>query len=299
MPELPEVETIRRSLEKRVIGRVIEEIYLLNPTSFHGDPLHARSQKILKVIRKAKVLGIELTQDFTLLIHLKMSGQVIFKKQVGKVSDVSKVSGVSKGESFIGGHPTKDMAGEMPNKSTRVIFRLDDGSQIFFNDQRKFGWVKLIHSEDMKLNKFLNSLGPEPLEEGFTWEILKKNLLKHKKSPVKVNLLDQSVVSGIGNIYACEACFLAGVDPRIKVADLTDAQFKKLYSGIIESLKNGIKYGGSSKTHFVDAEGKKGLFLDYAFVYGRDKKPCKKCGTLIEKIKLGGRGTFFCQVCQR
>jgi len=123
--------------------------------------------------------------------------------------------------------------------------------------------------------------------------------LKHKKTPIKVALLDQTVVAGVGNIYANEACFLAAVNPRVMVSELTDVQFKKLHKGVVESLQNGIKHGGSSKTHFVDPEGKRGSFLDFAFVYGRDKMPCKRCGTGIKKIKLGGRGTFYCPDCQK
>ena len=111
--------------------------------------------------------------------------------------------------------------------------------------------------------------------------------------------MDQSVVAGVGNIYANEACFDAKIDPRTKVKDLNDEQFKKLYKGVIKSLEDGIKYGGASRVHFVDPDGHKGYFLDYAFVYGRDKHPCKKCKTIIKKITLGGRGTFFCPNCQK
>ena len=111
--------------------------------------------------------------------------------------------------------------------------------------------------------------------------------------------MDQSVVSGVGNIYANEACFLAKLDPRTKIKDLKEEQFKRLHKGIIKSLQDGIKYGGSSRAHFVDSEGHKGYFLDYAFVYWRDSKPCKVCKTKIEKIQLGGRGTYFCPNCQK
>lgn len=117
--------------------------------------------------------------------------------------------------------------------------------------------------------------------------------------PVKVAIMDQSVVSGVGNIYANEACFLAGIDPRVKVVTLTDKQFQALHRGVVRGLREGIKYGGATRAHFVDPEGHKGYFLDYAYVYGRDKHPCKKCGTEIKKIQLGGRGTYFCPNCQK
>jgi formamidopyrimidine-DNA glycosylase len=172
-------------------------------------------------------------------------------------------------------------------------------SYLFFNDQRKFGWIKVVDRESLAVDRFLSSLGPEPLEKNFTSETLKQNLLKHKKTPIKVTLLDQSVVAGVGNIYACEACFNAKVDPRIKVGELTGQQFELIYKGVVQALKDGIKYGGSTKTHFVDSDGKKGLFLDHAKVYAGNKKPCIICGTEIKKIKLGGRGTFFCPNCQK
>jgi formamidopyrimidine-DNA glycosylase len=288
MPELPEVEIIRIGLEERIVGKKIIQISLLNPPSFHGDSLHAQGQKVLNVFRKAKVLVINLSRELTLLFHLKMSGQLIYRPKSYQL----------KARSFSGGHPTQDMQREMPNRSTRVIFEFNDGSKLFFNDQRKFGWVKLVNSSQLSVDSFLNKLGPEPLEREFNWEVLKDHLLRHKKTHIKVALLDQTVVAGVGNIYANESCFLAGIDPGIRVSQLNDDQFKKIHKGIVVSLKNGVKHGGSSKTHFVDPEGKKGLFLNFAYVYGRDKKPCKVCGSLIKKIKLGGRGTFYCEGCQ-
>ena len=195
---------------------------------------------------------------------------------------------------------------EMPNKSTRVIFELQNNSSLspinyflYFNDQRKFGWIKIVNNESRTMNHaFFEKLGPEPLEKEFSWQVLKESLLRRRKTPVKVALLDQQVLAGVGNIYACEACFLAKIDPRKKAGQLSDSEFKKLHLGVVESLGSGIKYGGSSKTHFMNPEGKKGLFLDYAYVYGREKLPCKKCKTPIGKIKLGGRGTYFCPSCQ-
>ncbi len=294
MPELPEVETIKLFLAQNIINLKVKSVDVLNPKSFLGDSRFVVGKEIKTVERRAKVLRIGFG-DFELLIHLKMSGQLIYKG--GRVK--------RKGESFIGGHPTQDMRGEMPNKSTRVIFELENLTlhpkrcTLYFNDQRKFGWIKLVGHESGAMGQdFFKKIGPEPLEKEFSWHVLKENLLRRKKTPVKVALLDQQIVAGVGNIYACEACFLAGIDPRVKCGDLGDKQFKDLHKGVVESLQNGIKYGGSSKTHFINPEGKKGTFLDFAFVYGREKLPCKKCGTLIKKIKLGGRGTYFCPQCQ-
>jgi formamidopyrimidine-DNA glycosylase len=289
MPELPEVETIRISLAKKIIGLKISSIEILNPKTFQGNLQKILNQNITNVWRKGKGLGIDFENGYSLLFHLKMSGQIIYRGQ--------NLKGQS--EKFIGGHPTKDMQGDLPNKSTRVIFDLNNDSKVFFNDQRKFGWIKVLDRESLAIDKFLNSLGPEPLEKGYSWQQLKDNLLRHKKTPIKVALLDQSVVSGVGNIYACEACFNAAIDPRTKVDQLSDSQFADLHQSVIQALRDGIKYGGSTKTHFVDSDGKKGLFLDYAKVYNRDKKPCLVCGTEIKKIKLGGRGTFYCSECQK
>lgn len=285
MPELPEVETIKLNLEKKIVGLKIKKIQIISPKSFLGNPKDVEGKKIVNIWRRAKLLGIDLAEGtgYTLLFHLKMSGQLVYDD----------------GKRFIGGHPTEDMVGEMPNVHTRVVFEFSDGSHLYFNDQRRFGWVKIIQKSKIKDQKFLNNLGPEPLEKEFSWQILKTNLLKHKSMPVKVAIMDQSIVSGIGNIYASEACFDAKLDPRIKVKDLNDEQIKKLHQGIIKSLQDGIKYGGSTRAHFVDPDGKKGYFLDYAKVYWKNGRPCPRCGTEIKKIQLGGRGTYFCEHCQK
>lgn len=334
MPELPEVEVIKLGLQKKIIGLKIQKIQVLSPKSFIGNPSLAEGQKVLRIWRKAKILGMDLTpvilserseskdllrmQDssnklrdsslfaqndkgVTLLFHMKMSGQLVFED----------------GKRFIGGHPTEDMLGKMPNSHTRVIFYFEDpdsqlyvlpkakgkeserSSALYFNDQRKFGWVRVVGSGQVTGDSSIKNLGPEPLEKGFTWQTLKENLLRHKSMPIKVAIMDQSVVSGVGNIYANEACFNAKIDPRTKVSEMSDEQFKKLYSGIIKALKDGIKHGGSTRAHFVDPEGHKGYFLDYAFVYWRNSHPCKVCGTEIKKISLGGRGTYFCPKCQK
>jgi formamidopyrimidine-DNA glycosylase len=289
MPELPEVETIRLGLQKKIIGLKIVEIDVLAPKSFIGNPKETYGKNILNIWRKAKILGIELSGNKTILIHLKMSGQLIFIQ--------------NKDDRFIGGHPTPDMVGGLPNRSTRVIFTFSDNSKLYFNDQRRFGWVRVIENQELRImnqgNGLFARLGPEPLSGDFTWELLRTNLLKHKSQPVKVVLLDQTTISGIGNIYASEACFNAGIDPRKRVGNMVDRDFKKLHLGVIRAIKDGIKYGGSTKTHFVDAEGRKGYFLDYAFVYGLDKKACKICKTVIQKIQLRGRGTYFCKTCQK
>lgn len=283
MPELPEVDTIRLGLSKKIIGLKIKTVKLLTPTSFLGDSSKIVNKKIQQVWRRAKVLGINLENGWTVLFHLKMTGQLIL---IGK-------------SKFMGGHPTLDMDSELPNKSTRVVFYLSDKSTLYFNDQRRFGWVKVVETELVSNQSLIKSLGPEPLEKNFTWQVLKQNLIRHKSQPVKVAILDQTVVSGIGNIYASECCFNAKIDPRKKVKDLTDSEFRSLHRGIQKALQDGIKHGGSSMTHFFNEEGKRGYFLDYAFVYWREGEKCRVCGQIIQKTQLAGRGTYFCLKCQK
>ncbi len=285
MPELPEVEIIRLFLAQNIVKLKIESVEILNSKSFIGDKNQITGREITDVGRRGKILQLNLGGQ-SLLIHLKMSGQLVWINNIGNDGK------------FIGGHPTRDMFGDLPNKSTRVIFNLSGGSNLLFNDQRKFGWIRVASKNEVEADKFLNLLGPEPLENSLSVEVFKENLLKRKNTPIKVALLDQQILAGVGNIYASEACFIARIDPRKKVADLSGEQFKKLLEAVKETLNDGIKYGGSSKTHFANPEGKKGLFLDYAYVYGRENLPCKKCGKPIKKIKLGGRGTYFCAGCQ-
>ena len=164
MPELPEVETIRRGLEKKIVGLTIKNLQVLNPKSVQFDPKEVEGSKMLEVWRKAKMLGINLSGGQTLLFHLKMTGQLIF---VGK-----------EGEKVMGGHPTENMLGSMPSRDTRVVFNFTDGSTVYFNDQIKFGWIKLLQTSKIEDQKELKELGPEPLEKGFTWEVLKEVLMK-------------------------------------------------------------------------------------------------------------------------
>lgn len=295
MPELPEVETIKLGLQNKIAGLIIKDLVILNPKTFQGNVQLLQGNKVLKVWRKGKLLGIDLSGGLTLLFHLKMTGQVIWQGKGEKGT----------GKRLIGGHPTEDMMGSLPNRSTRVIFEFNDGSKLFFNDQRKFGWIKIIEKGKVQNEKFFTSLGPEPLDKGFTWQILKSNLLpskkgrvSHKSQPVKVAIMDQSIVAGIGNIYASEALFLAKINPLRKVSTLSDQELKRLYKGIVEALKLGIKHGGSTLAHFVNAEGKRGYFLDYAYVYGKTGDNCNVCGGKINKIQVGGRGTYFCVNCQ-
>lgn len=309
MPELPEVETIRRGLEKKIVGLTIKNLQVFYPKGVQFKPELVEGKKVLSVWRRAKMLGIDLSlrgeettkqsnnRDrraslaMTLLFHLKMTGQLIY------------VASNEKREArLIGGHPTPDMQNQMPIKSTVAVFEFNDGSRLYFNDQRRFGWIKLVRSSELGVGSesILGKLGPEPFDPKFTWEILKDNLLKHKSMPIKVAIMDQSVLAGVGNIYASESLFLAKIDPRRKVNSLSDAEFKKLYQGIADSLKLAIEKGGSTRAHFVNVDGERGYFLDYANVYGKSGYSCKAgCKGKVQKIQQAGRGTYFCPSCQK
>lgn len=300
MPELPEVETIRRGLEKKIVGLNIQNFQVLNPKSVQFKPGLIEGRQVLGVWRRAKMLGIDLGGDThvdklatavaSLVFHLKMTGQLILESRIK-----------NKESRIIGGHPTPDMKKQMPIKSTVAIFTFNDGSKLYFNDQRRFGWIKLVDKGQVTgdSKNILGKLGPEPLEKNFTWEILKENLLQHKSQPIKVALMDQSVVAGIGNIYASEVLFLARIDPRRKVLSLSDQDFKNLLSGIRKSLQLAIEKGGSTRAHFVNIDGERGYFLDYANVYGKEGYQCNGCSGKVEKIRQAGRGTYWCPSCQK
>ena len=284
MPELPEVETIKRGLEKEVIGLKLLSVETDNPKKFIGDKGEIIGAKIKDVMRRAKVLIIDFDNSNSLLIHLKMTGQLIFED--------------SKGGRVKGGHPIPPLNLPVPNKSTHAVFKFDNGV-LYFNDIRKFGWLLVTKTEEIELLSFFVGLGPEPLERGFSIDKLKELLVKKKNLKIKPTLMDQKILSGIGNIYADESLFLAKIHPEERIVDLTDRDYLALYDGIIKSLKTGIKHKGASDSSYVDLGGEKGVFLTYANVYHRTGMECKVCNTLIERIVVGGRGTHFCPRCQR
>jgi formamidopyrimidine-DNA glycosylase len=212
-----------------------------------------------------------------------MTGQLVFRSD-------STVFGA--------GHPSKSLLGELPDKSTRVIFGID-GAKLFFNDQRKFGWVRLVPTIELDNIDFFKKLGPEPLAEDFTAEKFKERLRRRPNSRIKPALMDQTVIAGVGNIYADEALWGAKINPEERVSDVSDAKLNKLYEELIYVLKLSIEKGGSTDKNYVDAKGKKGSYLQFARVFRRENLPCPRCGTSIKKIRVAGRGTHFCSNCQK
>jgi len=239
--------------------------------------------KIKLVRRRAKVLIIELSSEYSLVIHLKMTGQLVLR---GK-------------QSFGAGHPTKSLVGELPDKSTRVILDFTDGSKLFFNDQRKFGWMRLLPSVEVPLIDFMQKVGPEPLEDDFTVDRFIERLARRKNSPIKAVLLDQTVLAGVGNIYADESLWAAKIHPSTPVSKVSKPKLVTLYSALRDILKLSIEKGGSTDRNFVDAKGKEGSYLNFAQVFRKAGQPCPRCGTEIVKIRVAGRGTHICPRCQR
>jgi formamidopyrimidine-DNA glycosylase len=247
------------------------------------------------VRRRAKVLMVDLDSQYTLVIHLKMTGQLVF---VSKNLANGKKPTAKDEVRFGAGHPNDSLVNELPDKSTRVIFELSDDSKLFFNDQRKFGWVKLIPTVEVPNIDFFKKVGPEPLSAEFTWQELRDRLQRRKNTNIKAAILDQTVVAGIGNIYADEALWGAKIHPTTLVKNLSDPQIKLLYQEARAVLQLSIDKGGSSNRNYVNAEGKRGSYMDFARVFRREKLPCPRCGTTIIKTKVAGRGTHTCPTCQ-
>lgn len=288
MPELPEVETIRAGLSRLIIGKQIAAVDFDAPKSFpnasNDVAAFMLNAKIVTIARRAKVLLIELSSKYSLVIHLKMTGQLVFQSP-----DVH----------FGAGHPSDSLVGPLPDKSTRVTIDFADGSQLFFNDQRKFGWMRLLPTMEIPQLDFFKKVGPEPLSDDFSWQTLKSRLTRRKNTNVKAAILDQSVVAGVGNIYADESLWGAKIHPMTMVRNLTDKDFKGLYKSLRAILRLSIEKGGSTDRHYVDAEGKRGSYLSFASVFRREGQPCPRCGTNIVKLRVAGRGTHICPHCQQ
>jgi formamidopyrimidine-DNA glycosylase len=288
MPELPEVETIRAGLAKLLPGKVVKDVWYDWDKSFPNAPSDVArflvGAKIQRIRRRAKVLIIELSGGWALIIHLKMTGQLVF---------------VGKGERFGAGHPSDSLVGELPVKSTRVIIDFTDGSKLFFNDQRKFGWMRLMPAIEIPEIDFFKKVGPEPLDDDFTVTRFIERLLRRKNSNIKAVLLDQSVIAGVGNIYADESLWGAKIHPASLVGKIPKPQLVLLYNSLRQVLALSIAKGGSTDKNYVDAEGQKGSYLSFANVFRKQGQPCPRCGTPIEKIRVAGRGTHICPKEQR
>ncbi len=289
MPELPEVETVRRGLRELLPGRTIAKAEYSHSKSFPNASVDVDQSligaTIMDVRRRAKVLIIELSTNYSLVIHLKMTGQLVFRSH--------KVR-------FGAGHPNDSLIGDLPDRSTRVTLTFTDHSKLFFNDQRKFGWMRLMPSTEVPNIDFMQRVGPEPLEADFTWKAMRDRLLVHRKTSIKAALLDQTVIAGVGNIYADESLWGAKIHPATQVQSLGDRDFMVLHKALVDVLTLSIEKGGSTDRNYVDAEGKRGNYLRFANVFRRDGQACPRHpNIMIVKIKVAGRGTHICPQCQQ
>lgn len=287
MPELPEVEIVKQGLSKILPGRRILRVKFDTQKSFPNASADVErflvGATILDVKRRAKVLIIGLDSGYSLLIHLKMTGQLVYQNQA---------------ERFGAGHPNDSLVGRLPDKTTRVVLYLNDG-RLFFNDQRKFGWMRLIPTAEIPTIDFFQKIGPEPLAADFTAKDFIARLQRRAKSNIKSVLLDQTVVAGIGNIYADEGLWAAKIHPATPVQAISARKLQALYRELRNVLMLSIERGGSTDRNYVNAEGKKGSYLGFASVFRRQGQPCPRCGTTIQKIRVAGRGTHVCPACQR
>lgn len=287
MPELPEVEVVKLFLEDKLLHQTITGLEILTSKSFIGNKKEIINQKIIKFSRLGKQLSIYLGNGKILLVHLKMTGQLI-------IGD------------YVLGHPTKDATKDLPNKSTRLIFyfsplsskRGTKGEILYFNDQRKFGWIKVLTQAELVETQ--SDLGLDIFDRQFSPEYIHQQLQRTTR-PVKLALLDQHLFAGIGNIYANDALFLAKIHPQIISKNITLKQAKKIHKYLINIMQQSVLAGGSTAkdNKYLRPDGTKGLNQFSFRVYQRAGEPCLKCATPIKRLNLGGRGTFFCPKCQK
>lgn len=292
MPELPEVETIRQDLRKKILNKKIVQVLVRHKKSVSGSStkfVHALVGKaVIEIDRRGKLMIFRLQKgEQAMLVHLKMTGQLIYRQ-------------VSRGaiELVAGGH--KLLAADiecLPNDHTRVVFSFADGSELFFNDLRLFGYVKLAAATEVA--EALKQFGPEPLTKDFTWRYFSALFKKRKNTNLKALLLNQELIAGLGNIYADEVCWCAWVKPARRVGAITAAEQKKLFYCIPKILRQAIKHRGTTFRNFLDSSGRPGNYTDFLKVYDRPGEPCPRCGSAIVKTKTAGRGTHLCPRCQR
>lgn len=271
MPELPEVETIKRDLSALIVGKKILEITTDSPKQVKPSLSVVKNSivgaAIRKIERRAKLLQIFLANGQILAIHLKLTGRLLVREKKAPKDDWQ-----------------------------RVVISLSGNKELRFADLRKFGWVKLV-KDKQELKKLLADFGPEPMDDLNLEKF--KAILASSSRPVKIVLMDQKKISGVGNIYANDALFLAKIDPRRPANKLGDKEAKVLYQAVEKVLQAGIKYRGASDQYYLDALGRKGSYQDHFLTYGREGEKCFDCGGKIERVKIGGRGTFYCLKCQK
>lgn len=287
VPELPEVETIRRGLEKYLVGHKIVGVEVKVPKLFEGSPEQIIGGKVQKVRRFGKGLVIDLSNGNSLAIHIKLTGQLIYRDPKTENLPVSK-----------------QKVGTVPSKFTHVTFTLDKNAYLYYNDLRRFGWIKVIETSKVQDLPFFKSMGPEPFgskasgQAKLTLEYFSK-VLMNSNLAVKPLIMDQKRIGGIGNIYANDALYLAKINPRRPAKSLSSKETKALFDAVHKVMDKGMKYGGSSELTYVNVLGQEGEYQRHTLVYGRGGDICERDGEKFKKFYLGGRGTYMCEKCQK
>lgn len=288
MPELPEVETIRQDLRRRILSKKIVQVDVLRKKVVQiGRAENLIGDNFKEIERRGKLIILVLRSGRYMLVHLKMTGQLIYQDESCLVAGGHSMR--------VDGNSEKEFV-KLPNKYTAVIFSFADKSRLFFNDMRQFGYIKIVSKEEKK--KIESKYGIEPLDTKFTQKYFYE-LLKKSGGNIKTFLLKQEKIAGIGNIYADEVCFQACVRPDRKVGDLKRQEIVKIYQSIKSILKLAVKHRGTTFSDYLDSDGKKGNFVKYLKVYGREGEKCYRCGGVMRKIRVAGRGTVFCLWCQK
>jgi formamidopyrimidine-DNA glycosylase len=309
MPELPEVETISRQLRPFLKGKIIVGVDINLAKQIKGSSAASFSRqisqaKIIDVGRRAKMLIFK-TNKAWLVFHLKMTGQLIFAgKGALREGGPAFAKAAERRHPILrgGGHPIKGSLENLPNRYSHIIFKFKDGSRLFFNDQRQFGWVSAVGASMTDVEKLsATPLGPEPLTSSFNFTGFAKCLRDRPNSRIYQALLDQKCVVGVGNIYVNESLHYAGIRPKRRCKNIKTQEYKKLYTGINKILKKSIAVHGTTIGHYMDALGDFGKFSRHLKVYGRERKKClrKDCPGMVQRIKIGGRSAFYCSQCQK
>jgi len=280
MPELPEVETIKLGLQKYLVGKTIEDVKVRLKKVVTGDPKNIIGAKVKDVRRFGKGLVIDLDNGYSIAAHIKLTGQFVYRDSTTSNIKLSPKVGT-----------------QIPNKFTHVIIKLNNNAFLYYNDIRQFGWIKIIKTKDLKTIPFFKDLGPEPFND-LTLDVFEK-IVKSSNTAIKPLIMNQKKISGIGNIYANDALFDSQIDPRRSAKQITPDETRRLYNSILKVLKKGLENGGASELSFVNALGQEGKYQHHFLAYARDGEKCVRCRSIMQKITLGGRGTYFCPSCQK
>lgn len=290
MPELPEVETIRRDLAGVLVGKKIKDVVVRKAKMARGGSRRLTKalvgQRVASVERRAKLLMLRLEpSNHYLLLHLKMTGQLTYQ-------DANEV--------IAGGHSWRALEQELPapslpDKHTHIIFSFTGGAKLYFNDLRQFGYVQVVSPEEKAVIE--RTYGIEPLTAAFTLEAFRQ-ALGRRAAPLKAVLLNQAVIAGLGNIYVDEVCFAAGVGPQRRVNRLTHDEVARLWRACTKIIERAIKYRGTTFNTYRDSRGRRGNYLEHLQVYGRMGEPCRRCAGVVKRVTVAGRGTHYCPSCQ-